>query len=1397
MNTTVKFKSKALEVNIADYHVDVAVDPKYFPLQEIMSQYFGVMERLNTFLSELSHPYKNWNFIVQEARCFSLDYFHLLKTHARGPEGAALLLDIFFNVLEESSDAEIQSDAADNLLLFLNKIVKDADADLPRFLGMVDLALLRIHDYPDPIFSLIARSYYSIKRLAESLVETDTNVPVDFSGMHTLLLRYFRYTYAYWLSEKDPRRWFEKELGQAMQQGEVDEIFREISWENINRLLEAVEKRLQSRSENPREIISRLLENPGHHEIVDAYRQIPKKIFSVAPDVKTGHQRQLIFLFHIMNIEGLSTIHEETLREINRTLIWLINHQERKDLRRLIQKTFSILKTETLRHPTTALNCVLNTGKGVYSTDEIELINFFIDSVIDLGFQTPMIDGVGNDWQIRMNSAHLQNIRTWLEIIEINPKLSIRMLSSLIIYLSIFGVFIKDTDLFPRDVTRLLNSDIGPVYNLVKQLARLFPVFFNDIGAEGKLRDISTEIDEICHRKDPLVHFLRKQSHVESSNRIIAFMEAVLKYWETGSKAVLQPYVPPNIYDLIQSQGFYIDGVSKVINYLIAQGVSLPGELVHLKVDRLKGLLENVSELDQTDVRRVELAAAMYKLLYQKYHFDFVEMNHYIAQLRAEAFPDLDRLKEALLETDPRKRLTQLVEYLDQLKSLILSEKTYAVREDIYKKRHVAADIPSMYGSYHELKFDAMGLTFRIESLVNVLFEELVDQIDLSLITKATFFQIYDLLQLFNSALKLDGTPSVEFDGQMELLAHALQVRGFSLTQYLDIFKGITRAVKNIINDYFNNIHGRNLNRILSIMPPEQILPKYLPQHDTMDSERLKHRVSEVFFRDRISLSLGLPQLDLFLSRILSTLFRQADKLPKEKLHLLLNYDPKHAMTCIGNVDKKINGVIYLGNKGYNLTKLHGFGLSIPPGFIITTEVFRCREIIASYPPAEQNFREQVQRHIGALEKITGKIFGDPRNPLLLSVRSGSSISQPGMLDTFLDVGINEQIARGIAARTGNAWFAWDNYRRFLQCYGMILGLTRNDFDAIIAHHKQKAGIPYKRGFTGEQMKNLALEYKQRILDEGIQVLDNPYDQLYLTINKVLGSWESPRAKTYRSIMGISDDWGTAVTVQSMVFGNLSRQSGTGVFFTHNPRWAGDTLNLWGDFTIGNQGEDVVAGLVKTLPVSNNQRELEVRKTGISLETHFPDVYKTMKQWAKHLIFERGWSPQEIEFTFEGSSAGQIYLLQSRDMAIRESEKVALFDPDGLRPEKFLAHGIGVSGGAMTGRLVFSIEEIEKWRALEPERHLILARNDTAPDDIREIFAADGLLTARGGLTSHASVVAHQLGKTCVVGCADLVCDEGEKRCMFRNAALLSGDEISIDGQEGSVYLGYMKIRKT
>jgi len=499
-------------------------------------------------------------------------------------------------------------------------------------------------------------------------------------------------------------------------------------------------------------------------------------------------------------------------------------------------------------------------------------------------------------------------------------------------------------------------------------------------------------------------------------------------------------------------------------------------------------------------------------------------------------------------------------------------------------------------------------------------------------------------------------------------------------------------------------------------------------------------------------------------------------------------------MSRLDDAGSRMGGIIYLGNKGLNIMRLKNYGIRVPPGFIITTEVFRFLDIIESYAPAEQRLQEQVLRHITEIETRTGKVFGDPSNPLLFSVRSGSTISQPGMMDTVLDVGMNEEIAAGLASRSENPWFAWDNYRRFLQCYGMSFGMARDDFDAIIYDYKVRWGKSVKKNFTGDQMREVALAYKTLVESAGHRIEEDPLAQLHLIIRKVFESWYSERAKAYRKIMSISEDWGTAVTIQAMVYGNLSENSGTGVVFTHNPRWSEDTLRLWGDFTIHNQGEDVVSGLVQTLPISLTQQSKEMRDTDITLETHYPEIYNALKDWANELIYERGWSPQEMEFTFEGPSNTDLYMLQTRDMAMRERKQELTFDlPTNTR---LLAHGIGVSGGAMSGRVVFSLEEIDKWRSMEPDRPLILVRSDTVPDDIREIFAADGLLTARGGLTSHAAVVAHRLGKTCVVGCADMICNEKEKTVEFHQVQLKTEAFISIDGQEGSVYQGLIPINE-
>lgn len=1391
-----KIKSKALEVNIADYHIDVTIDAKYSVLQEVMSKYYGLMDGLNTFLKELSHPYRNWKFIIQEARSYSLDYFYLLKNHPKGHEAAALFVNIFTTAIKSSDEKDTKADGADNLLLFLQKIIKDSGPDIKRFVPVINDSFDHIRNYNDEIFFLFIKSFYQIKKPAKDLLTYSSKINISYKPINLLLLKYFKHSYSYWLNEEDPHIWFEKQADLIDQGLNLKEIFNGISHNQIkqwNLDLDdiALEKEIDSE-----ELLKSLLQMPGYKEIVEIYRQIPHKLLQEGIKACEGNRWKLLFLFHIMNTSGLSMIHEEALRDINRTVGWLIENEKYYNIDKLIDKTFSILKTRTSKFPAVVLNCVLNMGKGVYKTDEIDLVNLFIDSTIDLGFQAPMIEGVGNDWQIKVNSTHISNIRTWLELIELNPKWSANFLSCLIIHLSISGVFIKDTDLFPRDITKFLNSDIEPVYNLAKQLMRLFPVYFNDIGAEGKLRDISTDIDDIIGRKDVLVHFLRKQSHVESNNLIISFMEAVLNFWKTKEKNLLEPFVPPSIYSQITTKGPYIDGVHLAMTRLEQKGLNLPADLIAIKDEKIKELFADIKEVPQVDLERLKLAISFYKLLNQKYNLDFIEMDHYIAQLKVEAFPHLDRLKKALAEPRLKKKLSMLIDYIELLKKLILSHKSYEAREDIYKKRHITVDIPSMYGYYHELKFDALGLTFRIESLVNVLFEELIQNIDLGLITRAAFYQIYDRLILFDKALKVNGISSVEMERQIEFLSHSLGTRGFTFTQYVDIFKGFARAVKNIINDYFNNIHEENLTRILNQISIDQTLPKYLPKEGMADHEKLKHRISEIFLRDRTSLALGLRQLDVFLTKILNTLFQQSDKLPKDKVHLLLNYDPQRAMTSIVDKKSRLFGIIHLGNKGLNIIKMKNYGLPVPPGFIITTEVFRCREIVDSYPPAEQNFREQVAKNISALEKLNGKSFGDPANPLLLSIRSGSSISQPGMLDTFLDVGINEEIVEGIAARTGNAWFAWDNYRRFLQCYGMSFDIERNTFDAIISDFKKKSGLPYKREFTGEQMREIALTYKKIINDAKIYIIEDPLEQLHLTIKKIFGSWDSSKARTYRKIMGISDDWGTAVTVQEMVFGNLSSSSGSGVIFTHNPRWSGDSLRLWGDFTLGNQGEDVVSGLVKTLPISINQQEIEMRETDITLETHFPDIYKALKDWANELIYKKGWTPQEIEFTFEGPSIKDLYLLQTRDMAMRERKKVLTFDPEEINKAKYLGRGIGVSGGAMNGRVVFTLEDINKWKKSEPETSLILVRGDTVPDDIREIYAADGLVTARGGLTSHAAVVAHRLGKTCVIGSGNLVCNEKEKKCRFNQVFLKSGDYISIEGREGSVYQGEIKVKE-
>ncbi len=1388
--------SRALEVNLADYHVDVTIDERYQPLQEIMVDYYGISKRLNVFLKELSHPYKNWDFIVKEARSFSLGYFHLLRPHPRGPAAVQIFADIFLRAIAENENRTIQEDAAEDLLLFLHHVLTDGAAETPRFLPVLKSILAQTLGLSGTEFHLFVTSYFQPDKIARLLIKIKTEETGDNETLNRFLIRFYDHSLSYWLELEDPLVWIQREASQTDYKNLARQTISDTSHQKFSAWKETLLTMARQEPIGSIELTKQLVTLPGYKDIVSLFRQMPRKISQTMPDEITSRRLEVMFLFYIINTPGLAMIHKDALGDINRALTWLIGHENFKNNLAIIDKTFGVLRALDGRFPQTVLNCVLKSGEAVYRTEEVEVINYFIDQVVDLGFHAPTITGMGNDWQVIGNNTHIQNIRNWLELIGQKPKRSVRLMSALIIFLSCGGVFIKDTDLFPRDITAFLAKDIAPVYNLVKQLARLLPAFFNEIGAEGKLRDISTRLDEACMRKDTLVHFLRKQSHVESSSRVVTFIEEVMQFWQTADKRGLQPFVPPIIYDEIEDDGIYSQGMTLIFSALADQGVAIPEDLLTRDETTLVAMINRVDKASDLDRERAVLTLEFYRLLNQKYNFNNIEFDSYLGHLNSEDLPDTGKLKQALARTDLKQKIAGLLDFLEELKAVILSDQTFEVRENMYHKRHIAVDIPSVYGSYHEARFDALGLTLRIEAIVNVLFEELINAIDLSLITKVTFSQILEILELFAKALGVDGISSNKMKMQLELLTHSIGIREFSFTQYIDIFKGFSRAVKNIIDDNFHTIHGRNILQIMAKMPEDQILEKFLPKEEEMERKKFAHMVADLFFRDKIVTSLGLQQLDVFLNRIMNTLFRQSEKLSETMLNKLFNYDPGNAMTEIGENRRNNHHIIHLGNKGLNLVELKRMGWPVPPGFIITTEAFRCQELINTYEPAESNFRKHVEANLVLLEQSTGKCFGNPKNPLLLSVRSGSSISQPGMLESYMNVGINEEIAQSIANISGNAWFAWDCYRRFLQGYGMSFGLNRNDFDSIMYKFKKKNGVPLKREFTGDQMKLLSITYKNMILDSGIKIVESPIGQLYLAINKVFSSWDSPRARAYRRIMGISDDWGTAVTVQAMVFGNVSSQSGSGVFFTHSPRLPGDTLRLWGDFTIGNQGEDVVSGLVRTLAISEMQREIEQRGSGISLESGFPVLYSNLKAIAHAIIYDNKWDPQEMEFTFESPNYKDLYLLQTRDMSVRERSVIRSFDMNDLNAMEYLGRGIGVSGGPMSGRIVFTLDEIKQWRRDEPHMNLILIRGDTVADDIREIYAADGILTARGGVTSHASVVAHSLKKTCVVGCENLMSNEKKRQCKFANTLMKSGDFISMDGREGLIYKGYLKVNE-
>jgi len=511
-----------------------------------------------------------------------------------------------------------------------------------------------------------------------------------------------------------------------------------------------------------------------------------------------------------------------------------------------------------------------------------------------------------------------------------------------------------------------------------------------------------------------------------------------------------------------------------------------------------------------------------------------------------------------------------------------------------------------------------------------------------------------------------------------------------------------------------------------------------------------------------------------------------------------------------GKADGRADMRNLLGGKGANLAEMSNLGLPVPPGFTITTEV--CTTYYANDRRYPGELDGQVATALKRIEEITGRKFGDSKAPLLVSVRSGARASMPGMMDTVLNLGLNDATVAGLAAEMGDARFAYDSYRRFIQMYGdVVLGIDHHHFEELLELHKTDCGVTLDTELTADNLKSLVASYRKKVKEElGRDFPQDVNEQLWGAIGAVFSSWMNQRAITYRRLHQIPEDWGTAVNVQAMVFGNMGDDCATGVAFTRDPSTGENTF--YGEYLINAQGEDVVAGIRTPQHLTVKGKQANKSKLP-AMEEVMPDVFGQLEAIRGKLEGHYR-DMQDIEFTVQ---KGRLYMLQTRngkrtaaaalkiavemvrDGLIDQAEAVRRIDPAALdqllhptldpkAPRQILARGLPASPGAASGIVVFSADEAEA-RAGKGEG-VILVRVETSPEDIHGMHAARGILTTRGGMTSHAAVVARGMGRPCVSGAGEIRIDYGARTMNVRNVTVKAGDRITLDGSTGEVFLG-------
>ena len=1367
------FKSQALEANLAQTrYKDIFIPEEHKQFIELSTKYFGIHKRANDCITEFHHPLSNHTFVTEELRKMLLDDFWFYTRDDIPADALQIPLEMMHSLLKPEVTRKLRLNVIITLMEFANLVIEKSSKHVHLI---------------DAVFKILEDSFeqnkdcfiLATKHAARYLDKVAHDERFGASACH-LLRMMLQENYRYWQESSQVEHWAE---------GKADLLKEEEKTAIINEIGKPYFDGLQSQLDATT-TWEGLTELPNFEKLASR--------FTESENTFSHFITKFHFVFFLLHLPGMENQRERLIWNMDRMMRKAIDEMPQDELIPFIDTIFDL--AEELRHDymSAVLDFQLTLGKKVIDVDETEqkeIVNYLEKKLINFGFVTPGKVFVGEDWQLSVDENHIKNIRVWLELIEYSQSLMEKLLSALIVNLKLGGIFLSDTDLFQREITKILNSNIRPYYKKVKQLSRIFPVYFNEIGAEGEIRNVTTNMDEISGRQDQLVHFLRKQVHTESNNTLIGLTFNVFKFWNDGDLKVLKPILPKNVFDSIDKKSTWFTFVHQIVQKMGEISCMNAESLLMLSREDYESLINSACErlALEADITNREHARLMdirdlYAYLREKYSFESVNIFNYMRTFSFNSDKEIDALEKSFHQKDLGKTIKLLYGFMDKLKTIIFDPAESEGWENIYHKRHIAIGIPSMYGTYRENKFEAMGLTFRLERVATQLMERVVSSINLDYISERTLLEIYRILEYFREGLELDGITNQGLNSKLEMLRYSLTSRSFSFDQYINIFQFVAEDVRRIIIKHFL----KSYEYPLKIVIPQLFDPEHkLNEKDTMT---LISKKSEEFHRDLLSDAFLMQPLDNFIARILKSLRGMKADLDPKLISDIMTYNSEMLISPFWEKKSKMDNQVFIGSKAYHLKNLYQAGMPVPPGFVITTEVFRRNETINTIPELRTEIHGMIHDYIAGLEKITGTEYGNPEKPLLLSVRSGTAISMPGAMDTILNVGLNDALVEAIGKDEAKSWSIWDSYRRLLQSWGMAKGIERDEFDEEINRFKQQYDVKQKVDFNAGQMREIAYAYKQILEKHEVVFEQDLFKQLIACINRVFESWNSERALAYRSHMSIAEDWGTAVIVQQMVFGNLKNTSGSGVVFTQNPHRERPGVHLYGDFTLRSQGEDIVGGLVKPLPIGETQRKAS-NLPGPSMQTLLPEIYKKIYDIAKQLTEQMGYSAQEIEFTFESENPDDFRILQIRDQDLRLEDKMDAFV---LSPKDMhqIGQGIGIGGGAMNGLVAFNEEDIAAMRKQHKGCNVILVRPDTVPDDIGMVFDCDGLLTARGGATSHAAVTAVRLGKICVVSCAALLVDDDRHCADLNGTPLHAGDAIAIDGNLGVVYLGHYATEK-